>query len=251
MKIAVIQIDTKHDDPRENFKLGMKYLEQAAKYQAQCAILPEHWTVETVKQGLLEKAQSVQEFLPKLQEFAKENNLHLFSPMYRVEGKKIYNSLYVINRAGQLVETYDKIYLFKAMDEDTFNVPGSEIKVVKLDDVTFGLNVCFDLRFSNLAWEQTLKGAQVLLYPAQWGAPRVQHWQALLTARAIENQAYVVGCDRYGKSHYGELAGYSRVIDPWGEVVEGLDSGEGIFVANLDMAVLNRVRAKIPMERKK
>lgn len=247
MKIAALQINSRHENPEDNFQLGMKYLEKAASYGSDFVILPEHWTVEMQRHDLLPKAKSIEKFLPLLQQFAKSAALNIFSPMYRVEGKKIFNSLLVINRQGEVVETYDKIYLFQPMAEDKVNVPGQAVKVVQLEGITFGLNICFDLRFSHLAAQQVKQGAQVLLYPAQWGQARLQHWLTLLTARAIEGQAYVVGCDRVGKSLFGELAGYSRIIDPWGETLEGIDQGEGIIISDINLEKVKQVRRKIPM----
>lgn len=247
-KFTLIQFNSHSEYPEENFKKGMHFLEAAVKKGTHFAMWHEHWTVETKRQGLLDQAQSYLEFLPVLQSFAKAHGIHLFSPMYRVEGEQIYNSLFVIRKDGSLATVYDKIFLFEPMFEHEFNAAGKKsINCIELDGIRFGLNICFELRFSELAHEQRLQGAEVLLYPAQWGVARQEHWLSLLQSRAIENQAYVLGSNRIGKSHFGELGGHSRAVDPWGKTLDEMQTQEGFFTVEINTEYIEEIRKKIPM----
>jgi len=110
--------------------------------------------------------------------------------------------------------------------------------------------ICYDLRFPELARTLALLGAQALFMPAHWPAPRLNHWRILNIARAIENQFYVLACNRVGikPDAVGDIHffGHSLVIGPWGEVqAEGGEKEEIIF-ADIDFALVAEVRRRIP-----
>jgi predicted amidohydrolase len=92
-----------------------------------------------------------------------------------------------------------------------------------------------------------LDGAEVLFVVAQWPNPRMDHWRTLLRARAIENQVYVVACNRVGESEGTSFFGHSMVIDPWGEVLAEAEDQEQILVADIDKATVESIRKKIPI----
>jgi predicted amidohydrolase len=107
--------------------------------------------------------------------------------------------------------------------------------------------ICYDIRFPELARRLALGGAKLLLVPAEWPNPRLHHWRTLLTARAIENQMYVVACNRTGVSGSTSFFGHSMVIDPWGEIVAEADEQETILQATIDLALVDEVRTRIPV----
>jgi deaminated glutathione amidase len=111
-----------------------------------------------------------------------------------------------------------------------------------------GLSVCYDLRFPELYRAQSAAGAVLLTVPAAFTlATGKDHWEVLLRARAIENQAYVVAPAQQGKHPRDRMTwGHAMVVDPWGLVTARASEGEGLAVAELDLALLARVRANLP-----
>jgi len=112
---------------------------------------------------------------------------------------------------------------------------------------TTALAICYDLRFPELFRTYALAGARLVLLPAQWPAPRNDHWRTLLRARAIENQCVVAGCNRVGADHNNFFGGASAVIGPWGELlVEGSDRA-ALLVAEVNFDAVEEARRRIPI----
>ncbi len=127
---------------------------------------------------------------------------------------------------------YRKIHPFTYGGEDRHVRPGSELVTVEIAGLRVGMFVCYDLRFADEFWQQAQR-TDVFLIPANWPSSRREHWMTLLRARAIENQTYVVGCNRVGEGgglHYG---GDSCIIDPFGEVLAARTGGEGVLTADI------------------
>ena len=132
------------------------------------------------------------------------------------------NTLVLAGPAGETYR-YRKIHPFTFGGEDRHVRPGSDLVTVRVDDLRVSLFVCYDLRFADEFW-QLAHDTDLYLVPANWPASRREHWSTLLRARAIENQAYVIGCNRVGEGGGLVYSGDSVVVDPFGEIVaEGPD----------------------------
>ena len=140
---------------------------------------------------------------------------------------------------------YRKIHPFSHAGEEQFVQAGDELITVQIDDLRVSLFVCYDLRFADEFW-QLATGTDVYLVPANWPARRREHWTALLRARAIENQAYVVGCNRVGtaEGEGGRLdySGDSMIIDPLGQVLASASQVETTISADVTAATVADVR---------
>lgn len=157
------------------------------------------------------------------------------------EGESYYNRMYFVMPDGG-VEWYDKRHLFSVGGENKHYSAGQERKVVTWRGVRYLLEVCYDLRFP--VWSRQRGDYDAILYVALWPKPRRRVWQTLLRARAIENQAYVVGVNRIGEEPGLEYSGDSAVIDYRGEEVIDMGSREGVEVVEIDIEALQRFRAK-------
>jgi len=149
---------------------------------------------------------------------------------------------------GGQVQFYDKRHLFSYAGEDKRYVAGSERKVFHYKGWRFCPQVCYDLRFP--AWCRNRDDYDVLLFVANWPEPRTPAWTALLGARAIENQCYVIGVNRSGKDPRGlEYAGGSAVYDPLGETVLDLGSEEGSGSVTIELDNVMAIRRQLPFQR--
>ncbi|WP_409971283.1 carbon-nitrogen family hydrolase [Bacillus sp. Bva_UNVM-123] len=158
-----------------------------------------------------------------------------------------FNTMYVVDRSGKISAQYDKAHLFKLMDEHLFLQPGQSDNLFELDGITCGGVICYELRFPEWFRTHTLKGAKIMFIPAQWPKLRIDHWQTLLQARAIENQCYIVAVNPVCTNPNNEFNGHSMVIAPWGEILLGNQTEEGLYYAKLDLEEVERVRNTIPV----
>jgi predicted amidohydrolase len=145
--------------------------------------------------------------------------------------------------AGPTGETYRyrKIHPFTFGGEDRHVRPGSDLVTVRVDDLRVSLFVCYDLRFADEFW-QLAHDTDLYLVPANWPASRREHWSTLLRARAIENQAYVIGCNRVGEGGGLVYSGDSVVVDPFGEIVAEGPNEECTLLADITPERVAEVR---------
>lgn len=136
---------------------------------------------------------------------------------------------------------YRKIHPFTFGGEDRFVRPGDRLVTVDVDGLRVGLFVCYDLRFADEFW-QMARDVDAFLVPANWPRPRREHWLTLLRARAIENQTYVIGCNRVGRGGGLDYAGDSCVIDPFGEILAARSETEGVLYADVTADHVESVR---------
>jgi predicted amidohydrolase len=140
---------------------------------------------------------------------------------------------------------YDKLHPFSYAGEHERFRAGDGPVIVGVDGLRLGLSVCYDLRFADLYWHRALD-VDAELVVANWPAARRAHWQALLTARAIENQVYVIAVNRVGEGGSLTYAGDSRIIAPDGEVLAAAAGIETVLLAEVDPAVVQATRARLP-----
>jgi predicted amidohydrolase len=156
-----------------------------------------------------------------------------------------YRNNAVVARPDGTVDRYAKIHPFSFAGEHERYTAGTDFLTVDVDELRVSLFVCYDLRFADEFWALA---AQTDLYvvPANWPQPRHEHWRALLRARAIENQAYVLGVNRVGSVEGLAHVGGSALIDPMGQTVVEGDADEAVLVADVDPRVVAETRTKFP-----
>ena len=194
-----------------------------------------------------------------LRDLAKELNvwIDVGSALVKREDGKAANRQAVIDPTGAIVATYDKLHMFdvqlptgETARESATYTPGDRATVVQTPLASFGLSICYDMRFPALHRALALGGAQVLTVPAAFTRPTGEaHWEILLRARAIETGSFVIAAAQGGFHEDGRGTwGRSIVVGPWGEVIGKLDHDEpGVLIADLDLAAVDKARAAIPV----
>lgn len=166
-----------------------------------------------------------------------------------------YNTCVHFAANGRIVERYRKIHLFDvALDDGTVlnesarTLPGDRTATTELAFGTLGLSVCYDLRFPYLYQQLVDQGAVALCVPSAFTATTgAAHWHTLLKARAIETQCYVLAPAQHGQHNERRRSyGHSLIIDPWGRTLAELPDGDGVVVAQIDPAEVQRVRRQLP-----
>lgn len=158
---------------------------------------------------------------------------------------KNYNKLVTINSSGKIISEYSKTHLFSFGNETSIYKPGNKYTNFKIKNFTIVPIICYELRFPYLFWNCALN-TDVYVVIANFPATRNEHWITLLKARAIENQAFVIGVNRTGKDPNIEYTGNSLVISPSGEELLNCKNKEGIWTVNLDKKILLETRKKFP-----
>ena len=156
------------------------------------------------------------------------------------------NQAVVCDPAGQEILRYTKAHPFSFAGEDQYYEPGEPAQCFAWHDLQVCPTVCYDLRFPELYRQATRGGAQVLVVIANWPQPREAHWLALLRARAIENQAYVVGVNRAGRDPQLAYGGHSLIVGPRGETLAEAGSTAQTLTAELELAPLAAYRREFP-----
>lgn len=155
-----------------------------------------------------------------------------------------YNTSVLIDRRGQILARYRKIHLFSYHSKEKRSlVAGKEVVTTPTELGSIGFSICYDLRFPELYRALVKKGAEIIVCPAAWPYPRLDHWITLNRARAIEAQCYVVGCNQVGApTPTTTLAGCSMITDPWGEVIAAAGHAEAIIEADIDATLVRTTR---------
>lgn len=251
LQVCMIQMDIQIGQPDDNYRKVSEQLQQAVSgaVKPDVIILPEMWNTGYALEQIEQLADQHGERTKKLiSDFCREHNVYVIAGSVAdlVEGQ-VRNTTYVCDRTGAVVADYSKIHLFRLMNEEKHLTAGDYIGQFDLEGISAGMMICYDIRFPELTRKLALGGAKVVFISAEWPNPRLHHWRTLLMARAIENQMYIVACNRVGTSGDTEFFGHSMIIDPWGEIVAEADENESLVCAELDLALVDQVRQRIPV----
>ncbi|MCI3920349.1 carbon-nitrogen family hydrolase [Paenibacillus sp. TRM 82003] len=251
MRVAVIQMDVTIGEPEMNRERVRARLQEAVSAEAKpdVIVLPEMWntgySLENVHDIADDNGEPTTSFVSA---FAREHGVHVIAgSVANKTAGGVRNTIFAYDRSGGKSGEYSKLHLFRLMDEEKYLVQGDEPGLLSVDGADAGMMICYDIRFPELARRLALGGAKALFVPAQWPKPRLHHWRTLLQARAIENQMFVIACNRVGTSRGTEFFGHSMIISPWGEVIAEGGEEETILTAELDLAETDRVRGTIPV----
>jgi len=246
VRVAAIQHDIVWEDPGTNFAHLAPMIAAAAEAGARLVVLTEMYST-----GFSMDTDRIAEVLdgPSTQflvEQARHHGVWICGsiPERPHDGGLPFNQLVLAAPDGAL-HRYSKIHPFTYAREHERYAAGNEHVTVEIDGLRCSLFVCYDLRFADEFWALA-RTTDCYLIVANWPASRREHWRALLVARAIENQAYVVGVNRVGSGGGLDYVGDSRIVDPLGELVAEATDGEAVLMAEVDPARVIEVRAKFP-----
>lgn len=243
-KAASIQFDIKLGDIDSNLSYVLSETKRLSKEDARLIVLPEMWNTGYAWRKLGGLSERTPEILEELKRASKKGSI-IIGSIPEKYGNDIYNTAYVID-SGRLIGKYRKIHLFTPMKEDYFLKAGSEPLLCNTSIGKIGVLICYDVRFPELARKLTLEGAEMLVVPAEWPHPRLDHWRTILKARAIENQLFVIAANRCGKQGMVRFCGNSMVVNPWGEVIAEAGEKEETITAEIDLGLVSKYRNEMP-----
>ena len=243
------------EDKRENLKKSVDFVAEAAGKGADLICFPEFQMAfspgsQSAAQ-LADVAETIRgNFVSTLAAAAKKNRIGIVAAIYEKSGRpnRVYDTAVMISPAGKAAAVYRKLHLYNALGfkESAKLVPGKNIiRPIKTNAGSVGLQICYDLRFPEMSRILAVKGADVLVAPSAWvaGEMKVEHWQTMVKARAIENGSYVVAPDQMGNTYCGR----SMAVDPFGVVLVDMDQREGVEVVDIDRSRVQNVRKSLPL----
>ena len=252
MKVTCLQMNMAFCRPDENFAHAAQLIEKAMEENPDVLVLPETWNTGFYPKENLEALCDRDGSRVKVEigALAAKYNVNIVAgSVSNVRHGKVYNTALVFDRQGACIASYDKIHRFTPMGEDKFYESGDHLCRFDLDGISCGLIICYDIRFPELTRSLTVKGLDMLFVVSQWPKARLHHLRTLTTARAIENQMFVVCCNSCGTAGETVYGGNSAIIDPWGETLALAGETEALLSASCDPEVLANIRNSIPVFR--
>lgn len=253
MKIACIQMDSQ-ESYESNLNEMKKWIDQVKG--ADYIFFPE--VVDYCGKDFKAHAQTIPgHFYTQVSAWAKEVQAYIYAgSITEKKGDRTWNTSLLFNPKGKLIARYSKTHLFDIdLDEQSYRESswveaGSSYGIVTTKDTTFGMSICYDLRFPRMYQEMVQAGAKVLVIVANFTKTTGQaHWESLLRARAIENTSFVIAVNQCGskESLDMEAYGHTMVIDPWGQIIACAKGDDPQCVwAEIDLNQVEQVRQKIP-----
>lgn len=258
MRVAAVQLSST-GEKAANLAAAERHVRAAAADGAKLIVLPEKWTAIGGPQTLVSAAEPLDgEAVAWARAIAAELRIDLVagSIAERLDGEEMLaNTCVHVSADGSVRAVYRKIHMFdvevdgRVYEESALERAGEEIVMSETSSgVPLGLAICYDLRFPELFRILALRGALLFALPSAFTLKTTtDHWEVLLRARAIENQAFMIAANQVGEHADGSRSGgRSMIVGPWGEVLARLDEGEGHVVADLDLEREAEVRRRLP-----
>lgn len=255
---ACVQMNS-GNDMQANISRADKLIRQAASQGAELITLPENaFFMGENREESFANAETMDKHIAikQMEKLSKELKIWLLFGIAVKSGDKLSNRSILLNSEGQRAEHYDKIHLFdvdvpngESHRESEVFIPGDKAVTADLPWGKLGMTICYDLRFSYLFRRLAQSGAAVITVPSAFTYKTGSaHWHALLCARAIETSSYIIApaqCGHHPRSR--QTYGHSLIINPWGEIIaEASEDKEEVIVAEIDLAMVEDIRAKIP-----
>ncbi len=248
MKTSLVQMRILAGDPEANWARAVPLVLEAKRRGSELVLLPELWLPGYALEAAHRLASPLgRGFFERIARLARETGLYIAGSILEEENGRFFNTATVIDPRGDVALAYRKIHLFAPIGERQHLSPGSDAPLWDSPWGKVAFALCYDLRFPELFRSYALRGAVVVLVPAQWPLERVEHWRLLLRARAVENLSFVAGCNGTGESAGVILGGHSAVYSPWGELLIEAGTQEAILTVELNPEEATRLRKDFPV----
>lgn len=258
LKIGICQMPVTEDKDINNAK-ARSMIREAAKQGSRLVILPEMFNCpyKTSAFPIFAEEYPHGKTMAMLSEAAQQEQVYLVGgSIPESEDGVIYNTSFIFGPRGELLGKHQKIHLFDAdieggpcFQESKTLGAGRKPTVIATPLATIGVCVCYDIRFPELSRTMVLRGAEIIIIPAAFNMTTgPAHWELLLKARAVDNQAYVVGAGQATNEQACYVCyGHSAVVDPWGHITTQAGGEETILYTDIDFDLVAKIRRELPL----
>ena len=242
MKIALIQTDISWENPVQN-RINLEEKINSIKEEVDLVVLPEMFTTGFAMNPNETFETKEGDTVNWLLKTSKKGNFAIVGSFVIKENSKYYNRLLFVQPNGT-VSKYDKRHLFTLAGEEKVYTAGTEKLIIEYKGFKICPLICYDLRFP--VFSRNVEDYDVLIYVANWPKPRINAWDILLKARAVENMSYVIGVNRVGTDNNNlEYSGHSQVVDYLGNCLIDSKELDGVFIVDLDKEPMLETRKKL------
>lgn len=245
LTVALGEYDTGWHDPKTSLTAATRLIRRVAEVGADMIVLPELATTGATTEG--DRAVPLESpDVAAIRAMAKSNQMWVIAgiALKEARGACAVNAAIAVNPSGEIVATHRKQRLFGFAGEDREFTPGNASTVLDVNGVKLGLFICYELRFPEL-FRPIAKEVDAMVVVANWPANRHEHWDALLRARAIENQCFMIGVNRTGFADGLSYLGGSTVFDPWGDRISPTPV-HSTRIATIDTERVRKLRESHP-----
>ena len=248
IKVCAVQPRLHLGDIDENLRRAHALINKASENdRIDMFVLPEVFTTGFPYEDLPRLSERLGEILGVLSDTARNLGSHMMFTQVVEDNGSFFNRCYVLGENGEVLLEYDKTHLFSRADEHLFFKAGSDPASFEIKGARISPLICYELRFPELSRRYVLDGSHILIYMGQWPLFRIFQWDALLLARAIENQCYVVASGAYGPHGRQNMGGHSQIISPFGNMMGDIVEKEGFITAVLEPEEMKKFRERIPV----
>ncbi len=246
-EITIAQIHSAFGQPDRNMEKVLQLIVALNPVHDHLLLLPELWTSGFDLKNCSTHVYADGEILDELALQAAQKKIWIAGSYITQENSAYYNTFVLLGPCGEKI-VYRKIHLIHLMNEHHWFQSGKSYTGIKTNFATLGLSICYDLRFPALFQSLAHAGCNVFLLPAAWPISRIDHWTSLLSARAIENQSFLVACNAVGNTHREVFGGSSSIINPWGEVLfQANQTAEVVHTTIIDPDEAASIRKNYPV----
>jgi omega-amidase len=248
-KIGLAQMNIEYGNYQRNCKTAEIFIQNAIDQNCDLILLPELWSTGFDYHHMETFALENIDLINQIQVLSDSAKICVCGTFIENISGHFYNSFKLIQPKIP-VETYSKHHLFQLMREDQHFTPGEASVPVQSILGSTGLAICFDLRFPDMFWDLSSKGVETFLISSHWPLARIHHWDTLLRARAIENQAFVIAVNSVGQSGKDLYGGHSTIISPDGEILlQAPSDQENLFTLEIDPDAVKHIRKNFEIRR--
>lgn len=242
---SILQVNCLLDEIEKNFENVKQNLFNLTEAEKHLVVLPELWT-SGFTENLDQAAAANREIISCLQLIAQEKNLLISGSYIIKEGEGFYNQLVIISPEG-LIAAYNKNNLFPHLNEFINFKPGNKLSILHIWNIKIGMAICYDLRFPEIFRSYANNNVEICVLPAQWPQKRINHFNVLQHARAIENQMIMASANICGNINKTEFGGNSSIIDHLGVIQTKLENHQGFSSSQIDINNVYEWRKEFPV----
>ena len=249
MKVCTAQMASAWENPRATLERAALLIASAKADGADLICFPEQfvtgWSPHSTRFAEDPDGPTVR----SLRGLARDHSISVVGSYVEKHDPRPLNTSVAVDARGEVVASFSKIHPFSPGGEDLHYDPGDHISVFSVENVRFGIAICYDLRFAPLFRAYAREGVHCVLVPSAWPCSRTRAWELLIAARALDNQFYVIGCNPTGTTPVDKYCGHSLSADPVGVVISHGGEGEELIMTDVDPSRVDATRARMPVEK--
>jgi len=247
------------ENKEQNIENAVSMIKAASDHGASMVVLPEMFNCPYENDKFVEYAEErrTSKTLKIISRVANQNSVYVVAgSIPEKDGGNIYNSSFIFDDNGNILDVHRKLHLFDVQVDDGINFKesdtityGDQVTVVDTPVIKFGVAICFDMRFPELFRLMIMEGAKLVVVPGAFNMTTgPSHWETTLRTRAIDNQIYMAAVSPARNNELSYVAyGHSMLVDPWGDVVETAQEDETIVYATINEEYVNKIREELPL----